>query len=275
MRDQDGASVPDPEARSVLFSALKRAENEGISRILTIATTLSRWDEVLRANQLAQEAKTHAETALKVLCSVGIHPHEAEKEGQGQAARTALEAQIAQGGELVAAIGESGLDYHYNHSPQAEQIASFDTHIDLAGQFELPLIVHSRNAEADTAQCLEQGAKRWGDKLTGVLHCFTGGKDLMERALALGFYVSMSGIVTFKNAEDLRVLALQVPDDRLLIETDAPYLAPVPNRGQRNEPAFLRHTAEFLADLKGMDFASFASLTTNNAERLFTRFAAV
>ena len=124
-----------------------------------------------------------------------------------------------------------------------------------------------------TAACLEEGAKRWGDKLSGVLHCFTGGKDLMERALALGFYVSLSGIVTFKNADDLRALALEVPDDRLLIETDAPYLAPVPNRGQRNEPAFLRHTAEFLADLKGMDFNSFAELTTSNAQRLFTGFA--
>ena len=273
IRGQDGEATPEPEARSLLLAALTHAESQGISQILTIATTLSRWDEVLTATRLAQEAKNQAEKVPKVLCSVGIHPHEAEKEGQGETAKHTLEAQIAQGGAQVAAIGESGLDYYYNHSPQPEQLASFKTHIDLAGQLELPLIVHSRNAEADTAACLEEGAKRWGDKLSGVLHCFTGGKDLMERALALGFYVSLSGIVTFKNADDLRALALEVPGDRLLIETDAPYLAPVPNRGQRNEPAFLRHTAEFLADLKGMDFNSFAELTTSNAQRLFTGFA--
>ena len=277
VRTREGDPIPEAEARGVLFGALSRAHSQGISQILTIATTTSRWGEVLTATRLAQEAKANetVKNPPKVLCSVGVHPHEAEQEGQGDEARTTLEAQIAEGGGLVAAIGESGLDFHYNHSPQPAQVASFETHIDLAGEHGLPLIVHSRNAERETADCLEQGAKRWGDNLSGVLHCFTGGAGLMEQALALGFYVSLSGIVTFKNADSLRALALRVPDDRLLIETDAPYLAPVPNRGQTNEPAFLRHTAEFLAQLKGMDFASFAAMTTANAERLFPRFSAV
>ena len=261
---------------SALADILKRAESAGISQILTIATTTSAWDEVLTATRIAKDTREHTREGgggVEVLCSVGIHPHEAEKEGQGEQARATLEQQISQGGGLVAAIGESGLDYFYNHSPRAPQIASFEAHIDLAGRLGLPLVVHSRNAEEDTARCLKDGKERWGERLQGVMHCFTSGRGLMDEALDLGFYISISGIVTFRSAGDLREIARAVPDDRLLLETDAPYLAPEPRRGKSNEPSFLRHTAEFMADLRGASLEELAGQTTANARRLFTAFS--
>jgi TatD DNase family protein len=170
---------------------------------------------------------------------------------------------------VVAGIGETGLDYFYEHSPRAEQQASFRAHIAAARETGLPLIVHTRDADEDTAAILEE---EYGQgPFAGVIHCFSTGRDLAERAVALGFYISLSGILTFKNAEALRETAAALPLDRLLVETDAPYLAPAPNRGKRNEPAFVVHTAAALAGLRGVGVKEIETVTTDNFFRLFKR----
>ena len=169
-------------------------------------------------------------------------------------------------------IGEAGLDYYYEHSPRDRQREVFRRHIAAARGSGLPLIVHSRDADEETVAMLEEGAA--AGRLTGVIHCFSSTAYLAERALALGFYISLSGIVTFRNAETLRDIAKTIPHDRLLVETDAPYLAPVPHRGKRNEPAFVAHTAAFLAALRGVEPARLAAESTVNFLRLFAKAAA-
>jgi TatD DNase family protein len=166
-------------------------------------------------------------------------------------------------------MGESGLDYFYDHSPREAQRKNFLAHIEAAREAGLPLIVHAREADDEAASMLREGAARGG--LRGVMHCFTSGRALAEAALEIGFFISLSGIVTFRNAETLREIARDIPLDRLLVETDAPYLAPVPERGKRNEPAFVAHTARFVAGLKGIDEETLARATTENFYRLFTK----
>jgi TatD DNase family protein len=166
----------------------------------------------------------------------------------------------------VIGIGETGLDFHYNHSPREDQETAFRAHAQAALEAKLPLIVHSRNADPETVAILADEKQH-----SGVIHCFSTGRFLAERALELGFHISLSGIVTFKNAEDLRAIARDIPMDRLLIETDAPYLAPMPLRGKANEPAFLVHTAEFVAKLKGVDIEELATRTSANFFRLFSK----
>jgi TatD DNase family protein len=169
----------------------------------------------------------------------------------------------------VIGIGETGLDYYYQHSSRDDQRAAFKAHLTAARETGLPVVVHSRNADGETLELL-RAASGEGD-LRGLIHCFTGTMALAEGALELGFYVSFSGIVTFKNAEELREIAKDVPLDRLLVETDAPYLAPVPKRGQRNEPAFVVHTAAYLAELRGQTPEEIAAATTANFFRLFSK----
>ncbi len=169
----------------------------------------------------------------------------------------------------VVAIGEAGLDYHYDNSPRDMQKKSFRTHIAAARETGLPLIIHAREADADIARMLEEETKKGAFPF--VLHCFTGGPELAQRGLALGGYISFSGVVTFKNAEPLRDIALAVPSDRLLVETDAPYLAPEPMRGKTNEPAFVVHTAARLAALRGVRETEMARMTTENFFRLFKK----
>ncbi|HSY89544.1 MAG TPA: TatD family hydrolase, partial [Verrucomicrobiae bacterium] len=169
----------------------------------------------------------------------------------------------------VVGIGEAGLDYFYKHSPRERQKEVFRRHIEAARLSGLPLIVHSRDADEDTVALLEEGAAKGG--LSGVIHCFSSTEFLAERALALGFYISLSGIVTFRKAESLRDIAKQVPADRLLVETDSPYLAPMPFRGKRNEPAFVVHTATLVAELRGAEPAELARQTTANFHRLFAK----
>ncbi len=237
---------------------IARAVEAGIGTMVTICTHLTKFDGV-RAIAAAHD---------DIWCSVGIHPHQVAEEGIAPAARLI---ELA-GDPLVVGIGETGLDYYYDHSPRDDQRASFRAHIQAARETGLPIIVHSRDADEDTAAILAEEAGHGG--FSGVLHCFSSGRALAETALDLGFYISLSGIVTFRNAGDLRDIARDVPLHRLLVETDAPFLAPMPNRGKRNEPAFVVHTARALAELKGVDEAALAGATTENFFRLFSRAVA-
>lgn len=239
-------------------AVLRRAREAGVTAMLNISTREREWDEVLAT----------AEREPDVWASVGIHPHEAD-------AHPALETErlVARATHLrVVGIGETGLDYHYEHSGRAEQQRSFRAHIAAARETGLPVIVHTRDAEADTAAILAEEMAR--EPYSGVIHCFTASAAFAETALELGLYISLSGIVTFKNAKDLQEIAAKVPEERLLIETDAPFLAPVPHRGRPCEPAFVADTAAFLAKLRGTTIEGLAQQTRNNFLRLFSKVAA-
>lgn len=244
-----------PEFAPELDAVVDRARAAGVGLCVSIGTTLDGFPRV----------RAVAERFDSVWCSVGIHPHEAEKEPLEDA--QALIA-LAQGPKVVG-IGETGLDYFYEHSPRAAQQKNFRLHIAAARELGLPLIVHTRDAEDDTIEILrdemEQGA------FTGLIHCFTGTKKLADAALELGFCISVSGIATFKKSEELRAVIREVPLERLLVETDAPFLAPVPHRGKRNEPAFVAHTADVLAGLKGVAREDLAAQTTQNFFSLFRK----
>jgi TatD DNase family protein len=223
--------------------------------MVTICTKLSAFDRVLAI----------AEAHDNVYCSVGVHPHEAAGEGVGEPDRLIALARHPK----VVGIGETGLDYHYEHSPREAQQESFRAHIGAARETGLPLIVHTRNADDDTARILRE--ETTAGLLTGLIHCFSTPRELAEIAVNIGFYISLSGIVTFPKADDLRATVQDLPLDRLLVETDAPYLAPAPVRGKRNEPAFVVHTAAAVAALKGMAPEAFARATTDNFFRLFQK----
>ena len=234
---------------------IARAAEAGVGTLVTICTHLSKFDAV-RAIAASHE---------NIWCSVGIHPHQVADEGIAPAERLIDLA----ADPLVVGIGETGLDYYYDNSPRDKQRSNFRSHIEAARETGLPLIVHTRDADEDTSGILVEEAGL--GSFRGVLHCFSAGPDLAETALDLGFYISLSGIVTFRNAGDLREIARDVPLDRLLVETDSPFLAPIPNRGKRNEPAFVVHTARAVAELLGIDEAEFAEATTENFFRLFSK----
>lgn len=244
-----------PEFSPELEDVLSRARHAGVGHFLTIGTELAAFPRI----------RSIAESADDIHCSIGVHPHSAEKELLGGPEVLLKESEHPK----VVAIGETGLDFYYNNSPRDEQIANFRVHIAAARQGSLPLIVHTRDAEDDTIDILSEEMKI--GEVTGVLHCFTGSEKLARAALELGFYISASGIVTFKKAEELRAVMKDVPMDRLLVETDAPYLAPQPHRGKRNEPAFVVHTAAVLAELKGVSTDELAGSTTENFFRLFSK----
>jgi TatD DNase family protein len=243
------------EFASELDAVVARAKRAGVESLVTICTRLTEFDRVLAI----------AERFENVWCSVGIHPHEAESEPDVTAARLV---ELARHPKVVG-IGEAGLDFYYDHSPRERQKEVFRRHIEAARLSGLPLIVHSRDADAETVALLEEGASKGG--LSGVIHCFSSTALLAEGALALGFYISLSGIVTFRKAESLRAIARDIPADRLLVETDSPYLAPTPYRGKRNEPALVVHTAAQVAELRGVEPGEFARQTTANFHRLFAR----
>jgi TatD DNase family protein len=231
---------------------LDRARERGVAGFLNISTRQREWADVVAA------ADRHPD----VWASIGVHPHEADQHPDlGADALIAASAH-----PKVVGIGECGLDYYYDKSDRAAQRDRFRAHIEAARKTGLPLIIHTRDAEEDTAEILQSEPG-----VTGVLHCFTGSQWLAERGLELGFYVSLSGIVTFKNASDLQEVAKVVPDDKLLIETDAPFLAPVPNRGKTCEPAFVSDTAAFVAALRGVTPEVLAAQTTANFFRLFPK----
>jgi TatD DNase family protein len=239
-------------------SVLTRAKESGVARMLTICTRVTKFEQVLKI----------AEAADNIRCTVGIHPHEAENEPDVDVARLA---DLAKHPKVVG-IGEAGLDYFYDKSPRERQQEVFATHIEASRVTGLPIVVHSRDADEDTVRLLRDGARKGG--LTGVIHCFTSTQYLADAALEMGFYISLSGIVTFKSAAALRDVAKTIPHDRLLVETDSPYLAPIPMRGKRNEPAFVKHTASFIADFLGLSLPDLAAQTTANFDRLFTKAAA-
>jgi TatD DNase family protein len=233
-------------------AVIARASAAGIGTMLTICTRLDQFDGV----------RALAEANPRIWCSVGAHPHEAADHADLVAERlTALAAH-----PRVVGIGETGLDFHYDLSPRDVQERVFRAHIAASRMTGLPLIIHAREADAEIAGMLTAAPPP-----PGVLHCFTAGRALAETALNLGFYISISGIVTFRNAEDLRAIVRDLPLDRLLVETDAPYLAPVPHRGKRNEPAFITATAAFIANLKGVEPDALAAATTDNFFRLFAK----
>lgn len=238
-----------------LDGVIARAAEANVRRLLAINTRLSGFEALYAI----------AEAHREISCSVGVHPHEAKNE-PGTRPQDLLERAAR---PEVVAIGETGLDYYYENSPRAEQRASFKTHIRAAQETGLPVIVHSRDAEEETIELLEEGSA--AGPLSGVMHCFTGSKPFAEAALSMGFYISLSGIVTFKNAKDLQETAKSLPMERLLIETDSPYLAPEPVRGRPCEPAYLAHTAAFVATLKGITEDEIMRRTTENFYNLFTR----
>ncbi|QMW24298.1 TatD family hydrolase [Sandaracinobacteroides saxicola] len=237
---------------------LARAREAGVQAMISIATKRHEWEAVIAG----------ADANPDVYATVGIHPHEADSHPDIDAARLTEAAAHPR----VIGIGETGLDYYYDKSDRARQQASFRAHIAAARATGLPLIVHTRDAEADTAAIL---ADEMGQgTFTGVIHCFTASADFAAKALALGFYISLSGILTFKNARDLQGIAKTLPQDRLLVETDAPFLAPVPVRGKVCEPAHVLHTARFLADLRGQAIDELVAATGANTLRLFGKMAA-
>lgn len=244
-----------PELADDLDAVLERARAAGVGLMVTISTRVRRFNEL----------KAIVEAHDNVFCSIGTHPHNAAEEPD----ITVDELVEISCHPKVVAIGEAGLDYHYDHSPRDVQKKSFRTHIVAARETGLPLVIHAREADADIARMLEEESTKGAFPF--VLHCFTGGPDLARRGVALGGYVSFSGVVTFKNAATLRDIALALPSDRLLVETDAPYLAPEPFRGKTNEPAFVTHTAARLAALRGVSEADMARLTTENFFRLFKK----
>lgn len=245
-----------PDFAEELDQVIARAHDAGVRHMLTIGTHLSRFERV----------RAVAERFDSVTCTVGVHPHHAESEAPFTTVERLVELSAL---PRVVGIGESGLDYHYDKSPRNIQQESFRKHIRACLETRLPLVVHSREAEEDTIRIMREEAS--GAGLTGVMHCFSSKRQLAEDALEFGFEISFSGIITFKNSQDLRDTARIVPLDRLLVETDAPYLAPIPYRGKRNEPAYVVHTAEIVAATKEISLAELSVRTTANFFRLFER----
>ena len=236
---------------------LQRARAAGVETMLNISTRASEWDAVVGV----------AERESDVWASIGIHPHEADVHPDVETATL-----VERAGHLrVVGIGESGLDYYYDKSDRDRQRDSFRAHIAAARESGLPIIVHTRDAEEDTHRILLEEMGKGA--FTGVIHCFTASADFGRKALDLGLYISISGIVTFKNAKDLQAAAKDIPLDRLLIETDSPFLAPVPHRGRPCEPAFVADTARFLATLRGESIEELAHATSENFHKLFAKAA--
>jgi len=232
-----------------------RARAAGVGTMVTISTRVKKFATI----------RAIAERYDRIYCSIGTHPHNAHEELDvtiDELVRTAAD-------DKVVAIGEAGLDYHYDNSPRTAQREGFLRHIAAARITQLPLVIHAREADDDIGDILE--AETGKGAFPFLLHCFSSGARLAERALALGGYVSFSGILTFKRSDDIRAVAAAAPLDRLLVETDAPYLAPMPHRGQRNEPAYVRDTARVLAEVRGVNLEAIGKTTSQNFFRLFNK----
>jgi TatD DNase family protein len=244
-----------PQFASELDQVVARARAAGVARIVTISTRVRKFPDL----------QAIAERYDDVFCSIGTHPHNAAEESTVTADDLLAPAQHAK----VVAIGEAGLDYHYDHSPRDAQERSFRLHVGVARQTRLPLVIHAREADDDVGRILEEEGGKGAFPF--VLHCFTGGPKLAQRAIALGGYISFTGILTFKTSEALRAIAASLPEDRILVETDAPYLAPGKWRGKRNEPAYVVETARVLAETRAVTPAAMAAKTTENFFRLFSK----
>jgi len=244
-----------PDFSSELDAVVARANAAGIGRIVTICTRVRKFDQVLAV----------AEKFPEIFCSVGTHPHYAHEELDiDSKALIALTKN-----PKVVAIGEAGLDYHYDNSPRDAQAQGLRQHISAARETGLPLVIHSRDCDVDMAKILKEESGKGA--FPAVLHCFTGGRDLAFAAVDLGLTISFTGILTFKNSQSLRDIARELPPDRILVETDAPYLAPLPFRGKRNEPSYVVETAKVLAEARGVSADEIARQTTENFFRLFSK----
>lgn len=244
-----------PDFAGDLDAIVGRARAAGVGRMVTISTRVRRHPEVL----------TIAERFDDVFCSVGTHPHNAKEEPDISVADLVARTRHPK----VVAIGEAGLDYHYDHSPRGMQEQGFRNHISAARETGLPLVIHARDADIDIARILSEETGKGA--FAAVLHCFTGSRELAMHAVALGLFVSFTGILTFKNSQPLRDIAARLPADRILVETDAPYLAPGPYRGKRNEPAYVIETTKTLAQARGVSIDDIARQTTDNFFRLFSK----
>jgi TatD DNase family protein len=244
-----------PDFAPELDAVVARAEAAGVRHMVTISTRVKRHAQILAI----------AERYPSVTCSVGTHPHHADEELDVTADDLIARTQHPK----VVAIGEAGLDYHYDNSPRDAQARGFRTHIAAARATQLPLVIHTREADEDCARILEDEMGK--GPFPAVLHCYTGGAELARRAVALGCYIGFTGIVTFKNSAALRDIAKAVPADRFLVETDSPYLAPLPYRGKRNEPAYVVKVAEVLAEVRGTTFDDVCRQTTDNFFKLFSK----
>ena len=238
-----------------LDEVARRAHAAGVGCMLTIGTSMLKFPGVLAL----------AEARDDIFCTVGVHPHEAGKEAMVTVQGLLDQAQNPN----VVGIGETGLDYFYEHSPRAAQQTSFRLHIEAAREAQLPVIVHTRDADDDTLGILRDEMQKGA--FPGLIHCFSATDAFAQAAVEMGLYISVSGIITFKKADALRAAVATVPLDRLLVETDAPYLAPLPHRGKPNEPAYTRFTAEKLAEIKGVTYSEIERATTENFFRLFSK----
>jgi TatD DNase family protein len=244
-----------PEFQEDFEAVLTRADEAGVKTMMTICTHVTKFDQVHAI------AKAHD----NIFCTVGIHPHNADSEPEVTVDQLVDWASDPK----VVGFGETGLDYFYEHSPREIQQRQFRTHIEAARKLDLPVIVHTRDAEDDTLALIEEEYNK--APFRGLIHCFSASDEFARRVVAMGFYISISGIVTFKKAEDLRLAVKNVPVERLLVETDAPYLAPIPKRGKRNEPAYTAFTAAKVAEIKGLSEEEFAKQSTDNYFALFSK----
>jgi TatD DNase family protein len=237
-----------------LKETVSRANKEGVKFLLTISTTDNSLKKILK---ITSDFKC-------VYGTYGIHPHEAKNHQNIKSAEILKKINLS---KKIIGIGETGLDFYYNHSEKKDQMKSFEEHINAAQSSNLPLIVHTRSAEAETLDLLKKKKKENDFKI--LIHCFTGSRDFAFRLLDLNAYISASGVVTFKKSEDLASTFKDIPNNRILVETDSPYLAPVPLRGKTNEPSYIIHTVKFLSKIKKINFENFSEITTNNFFNLF------
>jgi TatD DNase family protein len=244
-----------PDFADDLGGIVARAEAASVVRLVSISTRVARADHLIKIS----------DRFANVYCSIGTHPHYAHEELEVTTEDLVRHAQH----QKVVAIGEAGLDYHYAFSPRDAQEASFRRHIAAARQTQLPLVIHAREADADVARILYE--EKGEGAFSAVLHCFTGSRELALRAMEMGFYISFTGILTFKKSHELRAIAAELPADRILIETDSPYLAPGKYRGKRNEPAYVAETAKALAESRNVSVERIAAETTANFFRLFNK----
>jgi len=233
---------------------VKRAEENSVKYMQTICTHMSKFGQVLEI----------AERFDNIFASVGVHPHEVKNEKV-----TAQELIEAASHKKIIAIGETGLDFFYEHSPRQEQEESFRIHIEAARELDLPIIIHTRDADDDTIRILNEEMKK--GKFRGLIHCFSTSYDLAQKSMDMGLYISISGIVTFKKSTELQEMVRKIPLEMMLVETDSPFLAPVPFRGKVNEPSYTRYVAECVAELKGVELKEVADKTTANFFELFTK----
>lgn len=242
-----------PEFKGEIPRVLRRAHEAGVTTCLTVNTRLSE----------ALELQTIADAYPEVYCSVGVHPHDAaDYQGSDlcdQICRLAAHPKVV-------ALGETGIDLYYENSPVEAQIKSFETHLKASLDLDLPVIIHTREGDKETLACMDKYPKA-----RGVFHCFTGSKEMAQAGLDRGYLISFSGIITFKNSQDLREVVKYVPLDSMLVETDSPFLTPMPHRGERNEPAFTRHVAEMVAEIKGVPYETVAQQTSQNFFYLFNK----